>query len=74
MKNIKKLSIALVLFALVFSLNVVMAAKKSNNEKCFSSKTFLVESRDTKGSMHFKIRLLKGSVAIFGREKWKKLY
>ena len=44
----KKLSIALVLFALVFSLNVVMAAKKSNNEKCFSSKTFLVESRDTK--------------------------
>ena len=72
MKNIKKLSIALVLFALVFSLNVVMAAKKSNNEKCFSSKTFLVESRDTKGSTHFKIRLLKGSVAIFGREKWKK--
>ena len=72
MKNIKKLSIALVLFALVFSLNVVMAAKKSNNEKCFSSKTFLVESRDTKGSTHFKIRLLKGSVATFGREKWKK--
>ena len=72
MKNIKKLSIALVLFALVFSLNVVMAAKKSNNEKCFSSKTFLVESRDTKGSTHFKIRLLKGSVAIFGREKWEK--
>lgn len=72
MKNLKKLSIALVLFALVFSLNLVMAAKKSNNEKCFSSKTFLVESRDTKGSTHFKIRLLKGSVAIFGREKWKK--
>lgn len=72
MKNIKKLSIALVLFALVFSLNVIMAAKKSNNEKCFSSKNFLVESRDTKGSTHFKIRLLKGSVATFGREKWKK--
>ena len=72
MKNIKKLSIALVLFALLFSLNVIMAAKKSNNEKCFSSKNFLVESRDTKGSTHFKIRLLKGSVAIFGREKWKK--
>ena len=72
MKNIKKLSIALVLFALVFSLNVVMAAKKSNNEKCFSSKTFLVESRATKKSTHFKIRLLKGSVATFGREKWKK--
>lgn len=60
------------LFALVFSLNVVMAAKKSNNEKCFSSKTFLVESRATKKSTHFKIRLLKGSVATFGREKWKK--
>lgn len=72
MKNIKKLSIALVLFALVFSLNVIMAAKKSNNEKCFSSKNFLVESRDTKESTHFKIRLLKGSVATFGREKWKK--
>lgn len=72
MKNIKKFSIVLLLFTLVFSLNVVMAAKKSNNEKCFSSKTFLVESRDTKGSTHFKIRLLKGSVAIFGREKWKK--
>ena len=72
MKNIKKLSIALVLFALVFSLNVVMAAKKSDNAKCFSSKNFLVESRDTKVSTHFKIRLLKGSVATFGREKWKK--
>ena len=57
MKNIKKFSIVLLLFTLVFSLNVVMAAKKSNNEKCFSSKTFLVESRDTKGSTHFKIRL-----------------
>ncbi len=72
MKNIKKLSIALVLFALVFSLNVVMAAKKSNNAKCFSSKNFLVESRDKKGSTHFQIRLLKGSVATFAREKWKK--
>lgn len=72
MKNIKKLSIALVLFALVFSLNKVMAAKKSNNEKCFSSKTFLVESRATKESTHFQIRLLKGSVATFAREKWKK--
>ena len=68
----KKISIALVLFTLVFSLNVVMAAKKSNNAKCFSSKNFLVESREKKGSTHFQIRLLKGSVATFGREKWKK--
>ena len=72
MKNIKKISIALLLFTLVFSLNVVMAAEKSNDSKCFSSKNFLVESRDTKGSTHFQIRLLKGSVATFAREKWNK--
>ena len=72
MKNIKKFSIVLLLFTLVFSLNVVMVAKKSNDAKCFSSKNFLVESRDTKGSTHFQIRLLKGSVATFAREKWKK--
>ncbi|WP_077075172.1 hypothetical protein [Aedoeadaptatus urinae] len=72
MKNIKKISIALLLFALVFSPNVVMAAKNSNDAKCFSSKNFLVESRDTKGSTDFQIRLLKGSVATFAREKWKK--
>ncbi|WP_215508499.1 hypothetical protein [Peptoniphilus sp. EMRHCC_23] len=72
MKNIKKFSIALLLFALVFNPNVVMAAKKSNDAKCFSSKNFLVESRDTKGSTDFQIRLLKESVATFAREKWKK--
>ena len=46
--------------------------KKSNDAKYFSSKNFLVESRDTKGSTHFQIRLLKGSVATFAREKWEK--
>lgn len=72
MKNIKKLSIALVLFALVFSQNIVMATKKAPMQNVFLSKTFLVESRTTKGSTHFQIRLLKGSVATFAREKWKK--
>ncbi len=74
MKKSISLTMALILLLAMMmpTSDVVMAAKKINNEKCFSSKTFLVESRDTKGSTHFKIRLLKGSVAIFGREKWKK--
>lgn len=74
MKKSISLTMALILLLAMMmpTSDVAMAAKKSDNAKCFSSKNFLVESRDTKGSTDFKIRLLKGSVAIFGREKWKK--
>ncbi len=59
-------------FASLFMSPFGVEAKKSNDAKYFSSKNFLVESRDTKGSTHFQIRLLKGSVATFAREKWEK--
>lgn len=74
MKKLISLTMALILLLAMMmpTSDVAMAAKKSDNAKCFSSKNFLVESRDTEGSMDFKIRLLKGSVATFGREKWKK--
>lgn len=73
MKSIRKVLVVLTILIVISIQNKVLGIEKDyNNNSFFQGKTFSVESTKEEDSTNFQIRLMKGSVATFGRENWKK--
>ena len=72
MNKIIKIISILILSILIFSQNKALGFSNGANRDYSYSKNFLVKSTPNKDSTDFQIHLVKGSVATFAREKWKK--